>query len=1078
MNSTDGRYVAINGSAHQQQIPQRQHLQINNQNNNEDDEFAVVSSSTVDPVPINNKGLSGRSESNRNKALNHSPRQGMAGSVPSVHKQSGNSDLMRTSFGAMGGGGNNRSSPSHNLSRHNPFRHLFINPCNPSDNQNLFTSHLRRWQHALPKTVEFDGPVVHWKSFTTPACLPLTTDYFPSNEELARRYTHYMYTVSASEDTNLYQAGDRSLSEHKKTENLLIEMLSQRLAQGFQIIVDSTSSSNYTKPITKGDGTSVLGGGFGNKDGTSVVGGITAAAAVGKEMDHNTIMVRSGASPSGGHGNNATTTLATTMTIGGNTKLTSIGSSTVPVVGKGTLDENDKSKWKHMIWWLSMGHQVHQLTFDSSGQNVEVRRYVRRIQFDVDKINYKCAVWPKNMETYRPKTVIFNYPSLLYAWNYLDHLVAGYQEELTDNLRFWRARFIVIPRETLPTNITLTGALHENLDEEEKRLALFESWIQNIRKAKWLTPEEREELQKRRKKEIGFSDLGIKLTTMDPSAYVASDVMRAVMTISRAHNSSNILSSIIIGQGLTRDSRSRDIANALQDPKGGVKIMDRRWHFRMFNDVFIGTEFVDWIIGQIEEITTREQAVQFGNSLMQRKPPLFHSATKRHCFLDGNYFYTLHEEFAHKKSTRLGHRKAFGHNNNSSNSNSNNSESATNSVSTTLSKEKELYHAGDAHMLRQVPSTHSSVSMKRVEFQMSQAMIIDVDPYKKSDRRETAILHYDTVHNPNNCYHFQLNWLGCTAQLVQELLQNWSRQAERCGLKLVEGSVDQAYEDSENDNPFQCPVPIPMAVPPPGVDELVTVSKIDVPAQFYEIALVRHLEFVLDVEADFNFDRAKAEGVDLEYSYIKEVYKYDQYVHRSGVSFVQIRPEGQGFYWVNNRLYTNHTPALIANRRQPTSLLCHPDALRTKFQEHCSNDKWLAGFWEQTRANFLEGLDPDSSDAWVFENSGAIVEMDTSTPVAGTNVTEDTNDTAVVSNEKGSGQSSNGNSTATSIDIPTNNVVAHGSTQSLHSNVTVTISAASPTTKNDISATPEKAAAVNSASISGVHSPALSESNS
>lgn len=1082
MNSTDGKYTpastVMNGPAYphqqQQQIPQRQHLQINNQHNNDDDEFAVVSSSTVDPVPINNKGLSSRSESNRNKPLNHSPRQGMtSGSLPSIHKQSGNSDLMRTSFGA---GGNNRSSPSHNLSRHNPFRHLFINPCNPSDNQNLFTSHLRRWQHALPKTVEFDGPVVHWKSLTTPACLPLTTDYFPSNEELARRYKHYMYTVSASEDTNLYQAGDRSLSEHKKTENLLIEMLSQRLAQGFQIIVDNTSSSNHAKPTIKGEGTSALGFSNGNKDGTAVVGGITAAAAAaaaaGKEIDHNNItMVRSGASPSGGHGNNATTGLATTMTIGGNTKLTSTGSSTIPAVGKGVQDENAKYKWKHMIWWLSMGHQVHQLTFDSSGQNVEVRRYVRRIQFDVDKMSYKCAIWPKNMEMYRPKSVVFNYPSLLYAWNYLDHLVAGYQEELTDNLRFWRARFIIIPRETLPNNITMAGALHDHLDEEEKRLALFESWIQNIRKAKWLTPEEREELQKRRKKEIGFSDLGIKLTTMDPSAYVASDVMRAATTVSRAHNSSNILSSIITGQGLTRESKSKDIANALQDPKGGIKIMDRRWHFRMFHDAFTGTEFVDWIIGQVEEITTREQAVQFGNSLMQRKPPLFHSATKRHSFLDGNYFYTLHEEFIHKKSTKIGHRKAFGSHNNSNNNNT--SESVVNSASTTPSKEKELHHANDSHMLRQVPSTHSSVSIKRVEFQMSQAMIIDVDPYKKSDRRETAILHYDTIHNPNNCYHIQLSWLGCTAQLVQELLQNWNRQAERCGLKLVEGSVDQAYEDSENDNPFQCPVPIPMAVPPPSVDELATMAKIEVPAQFYEIALVRHLEFVLDVEADFNFDRAKAEGVDLEYSYIKEVYKYDQYVHRSGVSFVQIRPEGKGFYWVNNRLYTNHTPALIANRRQPTSLLCHPDALRTKFQEHCSNGKWLTGFWEKTRANFLEGLDPDSSDAWVFENSGAIVETDTNTPVSSTNVTEDTNDTGT-STEKGPNQSSNANSSSPSIDAPIN--VSHGSTQSSQSNVTVTISSASPS-KNDTSAVPEKAA-VQSPSIHGANNLPASDTNS
>ncbi|KAL7331578.1 vacuolar membrane-associated protein iml1 [Mucor circinelloides] len=1061
MNSTDGKYSSMaaamaNSNHHhshqqqqqtsqqqqqqlqqqqQQQQQQTQHLQINNQAGNDDDEFAVVSSSTVDPVPINNKGIGGRSDSGR-KPLNHSPRQGMvSGSLPSIHKQSGNSDLMRTSFGANAA---NRSSPSHNFSRHNPFKHMLINPCNPSDNQNLFTSHLRRWQHALPKAEEYDGPVVHWKSLATPACLPLTTDYFPSNEELARRYNHYMYTVSASEDTNLYQAGDRNLSEHKKTENLLIEMLSQRLAQGFQIIVDNTNSSTYAKTAAvKGDSLISVLGGFGNlhnKDGMS--SSVTAAVAnAGKEIENSTTATRSG-SPSSG--NNATTTLATTMTIGGNTKLTSVSANSIPVVGKGTQDDNENSKWKHMVWWLSMGHQVHQLTFDSSGQNVEVRRYVRMIQFDVGKSSYKCAVWPKNMPTYRPKNVVFSYPSLLYAWNYLDHLVAGYQEELTDNLRFWRARFIVIPRESLPTNITLTGALHDHLNEEEKRLALFESWIQNIRKAKWLTPEEREELLKRRKKEIGFSDLGVKLTTMDPSAYVASDAMRATLQVS-SHESkshSNILSSIIIGQGLNRDSRSKDIAIALQDPKGGVKIMDRRWHFRMFSDVFTGTEFVDWIIGQIEEITTREQAVQFGNSLMQRKPPLFHSATKRHSFLDGNYFYNVNEEFAIKKSAKQQQQQ------------SPRKDSATSSAVTTPIKEKEMDSSSST--LRQVPSTHSSVSPKRVDFEMSKSMIIDVDPYKKSDRRETAILHYDTIHNPNNCYHFQLNWLGCTAQLVQELLQNWSRQAERCGLKLVEGSVDQAYEDSENDNPFQCPVPIPMACPPPPVDELVAASKIDVPAQFYEIALVRHLEFVLDVEADFNFERAKAEGVDLEYSYIKEVYKYDQYVHRSGVAFVQIRPDCQGFYWVNNRLYTNHTPALIANRRQPSSQLCHPDALRLKFIEHCSDAQWLSEFWEATRTNFMEGIDPDSSDAWVYENSGAIVEVDTNRTAA----EENTNDASTVTSPT---TPSIGNS-STLIEIPGANAY-HGSTH----NITVTVSASSPPSNTDTNTT------------STLHSPSLKD---
>lgn len=942
ITSTDNKYVSTTVT------DTHQNLAV------EEEEFAVVSSSTVDPVPINNKGLGCRMDANR-KNLNHSPRQGMvSGSIPSIHKQSGNSDLIRTSLGGTNHA--NRSSPSHGFNR-NPLKHILINPCNPSDNHMLFTSHLRRWQHALPKVQPSEGPIVHWRSLVTPACLPLTTDYVPSSEELTGCYSHYMYTVSASEDANLYQAGDKSLSEHEKTENLLVELLSQRLAQGFQIIFIDSGVSGITKINPKQS----------SETATSTINGYNSTTT--KDILRDSIFNIKGTSPTSAT-NSANSTVAATTTGGGgtggvrtsnftNAALATAGANGLAGTGFGnTSDESvaGKMKRKHGIWWLSMGHQIHQLTFDSSGQNVEVRRYVRKISFDVGKISYHCAIWPKNMDSFRPKSAVFSYPSVLYAWNYLDHLVAGYQEELTDNLRFWRARFIVIPRETLPSNITLTGALHDHLDEEEKRLALFESWIQNIRKSKWLAPEERDELQKYRKREIGFSDLGIKLTTMDPSAFVRSEAIKMSShtseTGSKSHTS--ILSSII-SQGLSRDSKSKDIALALQDPKEGIRIMDRRWHFRLFTEVFTGTEFVDWIIIQFEDITTREQAVQFGNVLMQRKPPLFLSSTKRHTFLDGNYFYTLHEDFIiDRKKTKSG--------------------MALSSSRKTMGdgKEREPSIDGQLHKV----SSRSSNTHRHSEFSMSKAMIIEVDPYKKSDRRETAILHYDTIHNPNNCYHFQLNWLGCTAQLVQELLQNWSRQAERCGLKLVEGSMDQAYEDTENDNPFQCPVPIPLAAKPPSVDNLAAVSKIDVPQQFYEIALVRHLDFVLDVEADVQFDKAKAEGIDLEYSYIKDVYKYDQYVHKSGVAFVQIRAGGDGFYWVNNRLYTNHTPALIANRRQPTSSLSHPDALRTKFIEHCKNKAWLIEFWERTHANFLQGIDPNSSDAWVFENSGAIVEND------------------------------------------------------------------------------------------------------
>ncbi|KAI8098681.1 uncharacterized protein BX664DRAFT_288302 [Halteromyces radiatus] len=914
--NSGGNSTTIDDSRHR---PTRR----NTGNTGDDDDSVLISSSTVDPMPINNNrgGFGGRTDSR--KSNNHSPRQTIvSGSLPSIHKHSGNSDVIRTSFGGGGGTGGtgaNRSSPSHGWGSRSSAKQTTVNPCNPSEHAVLFTSHLRRWQHALPKHDSYDGPVVYWKSLATPACLPLTTDYFPSNEELKLLYNHYMYTVSASEDVNLYQAGDRNLSELKKTEILLTEMISQRLAQGFQIIVDITGSSNYQKSMTTAAAVA--------SKVVNPVSNESPGSTFASNFSNSMFSNKDSRPPATGGISNAFSKAATTQ----KHHTPSLNKTTNITTGiGGTQDDGDKMRWKHMVWWLSMGHQVHQLTFDSSGQNVEVRRYVRLIDFDDEKMGYKCAIWPKNISGYRSKSVTFNYPSLLYAWNYLDHLVAGYQEELTDNLRFWRARFIVIPREQLPVNAPfIAGTTQDHLNEEEKRLALFDTWLQNLRKAKWLSPSEREEMQRRKKKEIGY-DFGLKVTTMDPSAYVSQQ--QGTGSGYNNNNNSTLFSSIgnLAGQSLSlsRDSKSKDIANAMRDPKTGVKIMDRRWHFKVFRGAFIGSECVDWLIGHFDDINSREDAVAFGNALMKRSPPLFVSSSNRHGFLDGHYFYQFHEEFA------PGHQRSCGN-----------------------GGSKDDHDGSDT---KDIDETRSNLQQRHdkptTEFEMARSMIIDVDPYKKSDRRETAILHYDTIHNPNNCYHFQLNWLGCTAQLVQELLRSWSLQADRCGLKVVEGSVEQAYDDSENNNPFQCPVPIPLALPPPPIDDLKSVCSYDVPDQFYEIALVRHLGFVLDVEADAQFERARInEGVQVTYPYIKCPYKYDQYIHRTGVAFVQIRRDGQGFYWVNNRLYTNHTPALVSRRRDPsTSQLQHPDYLRRQFQQSCSNSSWLASFWSSTRSRLLK----------------------------------------------------------------------------------------------------------------------------
>uniref|UniRef100_A0A8C2G3Z1 DEP domain containing 5, GATOR1 subcomplex subunit n=1 Tax=Cyprinus carpio TaxID=7962 RepID=A0A8C2G3Z1_CYPCA len=74
---------------------------------------------------------------------------------------------------------------------------------------------------------------VDWKSLTTPACLPLTTDYFPDRQTLQNDYTEGCYDLLPH--TDLERRDDESpvMMAHQVFE----EFICQRLMQGYQIIV-------------------------------------------------------------------------------------------------------------------------------------------------------------------------------------------------------------------------------------------------------------------------------------------------------------------------------------------------------------------------------------------------------------------------------------------------------------------------------------------------------------------------------------------------------------------------------------------------------------------------------------------------------------------------------------------------------------------------------------------------------------------------------------------------------------------------------------------------------------------------
>ncbi|XP_056149958.1 GATOR complex protein DEPDC5 isoform X2 [Lampris incognitus] len=74
---------------------------------------------------------------------------------------------------------------------------------------------------------------VDWKSLTTPACLPLTTDYFPDRQTLQNDYTEGCYDLLPHTDLERREDEAPVMSAPQVFE----EFICQRLMQGYQIIV-------------------------------------------------------------------------------------------------------------------------------------------------------------------------------------------------------------------------------------------------------------------------------------------------------------------------------------------------------------------------------------------------------------------------------------------------------------------------------------------------------------------------------------------------------------------------------------------------------------------------------------------------------------------------------------------------------------------------------------------------------------------------------------------------------------------------------------------------------------------------
>ena len=200
----------------------------------------------------------------------------------------------------------------------------------------------------------------------TPACLPLTVEYFPSVHELENSYDVFSYDFvcdPAEMQSFLIRlpAMHGSADEMRRESALAMMrvMVAIRLAQGFQFVLRPSKRA-------------------GDRD-------QEACAACGAQQDLSMRRTKSYAA-AGDNGAGA-------RPVGAATVLHSVYDSV----------------------YLSMSNEIHHIMY--TGDLIQVRRYVRRMP-KMQPFEYQCLIWPKLGEGYTElKTTFRPHGMESYGWN-------------------------------------------------------------------------------------------------------------------------------------------------------------------------------------------------------------------------------------------------------------------------------------------------------------------------------------------------------------------------------------------------------------------------------------------------------------------------------------------------------------------------------------------------------------------------------------------------------------------------------------------------------------------------------------
>lgn len=270
---------------------------------------------------------------------------------------------------------------------------------------------------------------VDWKSLTMPACLPLTTDFFPSKTSLQNDYVIGEYTIDSS-----------CIHPRYTLLEVYRELVCQRLQKGFQIILLSRDSSADAKNRVQSRSHVTR---LKNINPNRHLGAGSSSGASTIQHGNRNLQTTHGQKHHQQHHSSSSDKSESLSA----RRLQQKFSTNNQIQQQQHLHELE-DQWidEQTEYTMSIGRIFHKLKLNQD--TITITQYRPRHPYPTIKIDYCYRFRAPFHETYGQSWVHFKSEKLEnYSWNYLDNYICarGDNFELRNSLKFWRLRVIVMP---------------------------------------------------------------------------------------------------------------------------------------------------------------------------------------------------------------------------------------------------------------------------------------------------------------------------------------------------------------------------------------------------------------------------------------------------------------------------------------------------------------------------------------------------------------------------------------------------------------------------------------------------------